>query len=253
MFFQWLALGAAAASGITNLVKGISQSVKAKRAERAADKLYAQRPTYEIPTGYTDALSLYKKQAAQTQLPGQGLIEENIQQSSARARSAAERGAVSSAAYGGMASDIYEKELQAIQDLGIKAAEYQAANQEKLAQGYQMMGGQQAMAQDWNKLGAFNTSMNRLESKGATYAQNAANAWQSLGSDLMNFAGTAYAMKMMQGMNGGGGIAGVGQVKSQPLAFPSNTPNIMGTAMGILQGNQPYYTDNLLSYKYPPK
>jgi hypothetical protein len=199
MFFQWLALGAAAASGITNLVKGISQSVKAKRAEKAADKLYAQRPTYEIPSGYGDALNLYKKNAAQTQLPGQGLIEENIQQSSARARSSAERGAVSSAAYGGMTSDIYDKELQAIQDLGIKAAEFQQENQEKLAQGYQMMGGQQAMAQDWNKLGSWTTGMNRLESKGAAYAQNASNAWSSLSEGLMDFAGTQYAMKMMQG------------------------------------------------------
>ena len=199
MFFQWLALGAAAASGITNLVKGIGSSIKAKRAEKAADRLYAQRPSYEIGQGFTDALNLYKKQAAQTELPGQSLIEENIQQSSARARSAAEKGSISSAAYGGVASDIYEKELQAIQDLGIKAAEYRAANQEKLAQGYQMMGGQQEKAQDWNKLGAWTTGMNRIESKGAAYAQNASNAWQSLGSDLMNFAGTAYAMKMMKG------------------------------------------------------
>jgi len=245
----WLGLGAIGAG--VNLWKGISQGIKAKRAEKAADKLYSQRPTYEIPQGYSDALSLYKKNAAQTQLPGQGAIEENIQQSSARARSAAERGAVSSAAYGGMTSDIYDKELQAIQDLGIKAAEFQQANQEKLAQGYQMMGGQQEKAQDWNTLGAFNTSMNRLESKGGAYAQNAANAWSSLGSNLMDFAGTNYAMKMMQGSGGAGtGVASVGQVKSQPLAYPSNTPNIMGTAMGILQGNQPYYTDPLLSYKY---
>ena len=243
MFFQWLALGAMAASGIAKLVQGISQSVKAKRAERAADKLYAQRPTYEIPSGYGDALNLYKKNAAQTQLPGQGLIEENIQQSSARARSAAERGAVSSAAYGGMASDIYDKELQAIQDLGIKAAEYQQANQEKLAQGYQMMGGQQEKAQDWNKLGAWTTGMNRTESKGAAYAQNAANAWSSLGSNLMDFAGTQYAMKMMQGTSGQG----------TPGAAPTTnlSPNSASVVNPWANWNNPNF--KMPTYQYKPQ
>jgi hypothetical protein len=199
-------LGAIAggASTAMNLGFGIYNSIKTAKLQKQWDRLNANRPTYEIPQSYKDALAIYQKQASQTQLPGQGLIEENIGQSSARARTAAERGAISSTSYGGQVSNIYDKELQAIQDLGIKSAEFQQQNQQNLATGMQMMGGQQEKAQDWNTLGKWSTQMNQLESKMGASSGAASNAWQGLSAGLTNFAGTSYYNQMLKQMQNQG-------------------------------------------------
>jgi hypothetical protein len=189
---------ATGASSLLNLGMGIANTIKTNKLQKQWDRLNANRPTYEIPQSYKDALAIYQKQAGQTQLPGQGLIEENIGQSSARARTAAERGAISSTSYGGQVSNIYDKELQAIQDLGIKSAEFQQQNQQNLATGMQMMGGQQEKAQDWNTLGKWSTQMNQLESKMGASAGAASNAWQGLSAGLMDFAGTQYYGQMLK-------------------------------------------------------
>ena len=214
MFFQWLALGAAAASGLTNLIGGISASSKRKKAERAADALYAQRPSYEIPESYGAALGTIRGLEGKTERL-MGLSEQKLLQEGARARTSAAQGAISSTGYMGASADINQRMLDAIRDLGIKSAEMQISNQEKLAAGQQMMGMQEEKAQDWNVLGRWTTSMNRLESKGAAYAQQAASAWQGFGSGLMNLAGTAYyadALGMFNKQGRGGQASENGQV-----------------------------------------
>ena len=183
---------ATGATSLLNLGLGIADRIKANKLQNQWDTLNANRPTYEIGEGYTEALDLYKQRAAQRQMPGQDLMEENIQQASARARSAAERGSISSATYGAQASDIYSRELEAIQDLGIQAAKFQWENQGQLAQGYEMMGAQQEKAQDWNKLGAWATRMNQLESQMGARTQNANQYLGNVMPGLLNFAGTQY-------------------------------------------------------------
>jgi hypothetical protein len=185
-------------SSLLNLGQGIAQSIRRSKLQKQWNALNAQRPTYEISQGYKNALAQYQKLAGQTQLPGQGLIEQNIQQASARARTAAERGAISSTSYGALTGDIYDKELQAIQDLGIKAAEWQSTNQEKLAAAQEMMGAQQEKAQDWNKLGAWTTKMNQVESQLGAAVTNQSNAFQNLQSGLMNYAGTSFYQRLLE-------------------------------------------------------
>jgi len=213
--FIWAIPAAVAGVGaLANLIGGIGASAKRKRAERAADKLYAERPSYEIPESYKSALQTYEGLEGKTESL-MGLAEGKLLQEGARARTAAERGAISSTSYAGLSSDINQRMFDAVRDLGIRSAELQLSNQEKLAQGQQMMGMQQEKAQDWNTLGKWTTGMNRLESKGAAYAQQAAGYWQGLGSSLMNLAGTSY-MGQAMGMFGGQGQGGV----------PTTTPNV---------------------------
>ena len=190
-------------STLLNLGLGIADRIKANKLQKQWNTLYSQRPEYEIPESYTDALSLYKQRAAQSKMPGQDIIEGNIQQSSARARTAAERGAISSASYGAQASDIYSKELEAIQDLGIKSAEFQWANQGQLGEAMQMYGGQQEKAQDWNSMGAWSTKMNTLESQMGAKTQNANNYLGNAAAGLLNFAGTSYYSDMLKQTQGG--------------------------------------------------
>ncbi len=185
---------------VGNLIGGIVESSRKNKLRKRWNRLMSERPEYEISQGYKDALSTYQRLASGG-LPGQEALESNIQQSSARARTAAERGAISSSAYGGAVSSIYDKELQAIQDLGIRAAEYQTSQKEKLAAAQEMMGTQQEKAQDWNKLGAWSTQLNAIESQLGAATTNASNYWQNLQGSLYNFAGTDYYKRMLEQLN----------------------------------------------------
>ena len=191
-------------STLLNLGLGIADRIKANKLQKQWNTLYSQRPEYEIPESYTDALSLYKQRAAQSKMPGQDILEENIQQSSARARTAAERGAISSASYGAQASDIYSKELEAIQDLGIKSAEFQWANQGQLGEAMNMYGQQQEKANDWNVQGKWSTGLNVLESQMGAKTQNANAYLGNAAAGLANFAGTEYYRRMLEQMGGKG-------------------------------------------------
>jgi hypothetical protein len=199
----WSAI-ATGVSSLLNLGLGIADRIKANKLQKQWNTLYSQRPEYEIPESYTNALNLYKQRAAQSKMPGQDILEENIQQSSARARTAAERGAISSASYGAQASDIYSKELEAIQDLGIKSAEFQWANQGQLGEAMQMYGQQQEKAQDWNSIGRWSTGLNVLESQMGARNQNANAYLGNAAAGLANFAGTDYYRKMLEQMGGQG-------------------------------------------------
>jgi hypothetical protein len=191
-------------SSLLNLGLGIADRIKANKLQKQWNTLYSQRPEYEIPEAYTGALNLYKQRAAQSKMPGQDILEENIQQSSARARTAAERGAISSASYGAQASDIYAKELEAIQDLGIKSAEFQWANQGQLGEAMNMYGQQQEKAQDWNKIGAWSTKMNTIESQMGAKTQNANAYLGNAAAGLLQFAGTDYYKRMLEQTGGQG-------------------------------------------------
>lgn len=239
-------------STVLNLGLGIADRIKANKLQKQWNKLYSQRPEYEIPEAYTQALSLYKQRAAETKMPGQNILEENIQQSSARARTAAERGAISSASYGAQASDIYTKELEAIQDLGVQAARFQWQNQAQLGEALQRYGGEQEKAQDWNKLGKWTTGMNVLESQMGAKTQNANAYLGNAAAGLANFAGTQYYQQMLNQMQGGGSsLQGWSTNQSAPVGAPISSQNkLMGTANGIMQNISTYYTDPLLSYKY---
>jgi hypothetical protein len=195
---------AAGVSSLLNLGLGIADRIKANKLQKQWNTLYSQRPEYEIPEAYTGALNLYKQRAAQSKMPGQDILEENIQQSSARARTAAERGAISSASYGAQASDIYAKELEAIQDLGIKSAEFQWANQGQLGEAMNMYGQQQEKAQDWNKIGAWSTKMNTIESQMGAKTQNANAYLGNAAAGLLQFAGTDYYKRMLEQTGGQG-------------------------------------------------
>lgn len=238
MFFQLLIPAVAAGAGaLVNLIGGISASRKRKQAEKAADALYAQRPTYEIPESYKAALETYKGLEGKTESMF-GLAEGKLQQEGARARTTAREGAISSTGYMGASADINQKMFESIRDMEIKSAEMQLQNEQMVARGQEMMGVQEEKAQDW-RIGGWTTGMNRLESKGASYAQQAAGYWQGLGSGLMNFAGTAYAMKAMKQQDDSGNIGN----SSKPLVFPNPTQNITNTASGMLsdwQKRNPY-------------
>lgn len=183
----WGAIAAAAISAGS----GIANMIKKDNLKRQWDQIAGQRPDYTIPESYRSALGVYQKLAT-GEMPGQSLIEENIQQSSARARTAAERGSISSTAYGGQISNIYDKELQAIQDLGIQAAQYKAQAQENLAKGMQMMGAEEAKKYEWDVIGDWTTKMNAIESQLGQRSKNESNSFETMMASLTNLETENY-------------------------------------------------------------
>lgn len=198
MFPIWGAIAAAAISAGS----GIANMIKKQRLQSEWKSLAGERPDYTIPESYKSALGVYQKLAT-GEMPGQSLIEENIQQSSARARTAAERGSISSTAYGGQMSNIYDKELQAIQDLGIQAAQYKASAQENLAKGLQMMGAQEEKKYEWDVIGDWTTRMNQIEGQLGAATTNTGN-WLNTAMQSLATTKDEDWTKIFSGIGGGG-------------------------------------------------
>ena len=86
-------------SGVSALAQSGFGAAQAASGNKQFKKLLANRPNYEIQQEYKDILARYQ-QAQAGDMPGYQQTLSNIGQAGARARGAAERGAISSASYG---------------------------------------------------------------------------------------------------------------------------------------------------------
>lgn len=194
------ALGLAAiAQGAGSLAQGIFGGVQAARANKAFSRLQANRPTYDIPKEYENVLRQYQLAYA-SDMPGYAQTLSNIGQASARARGAAERGAISSNAYGAQVGDIYQKELDAIQNLGIQQAQYKQSQLANIAQAEQTIGGQKLEQQNWNKFIPWQTEMNRFGEQKQAGIQNMFSGIQSGLGNLTDYMGTKYYTDAIKGL-----------------------------------------------------
>jgi hypothetical protein len=125
-------------------------------------------------------------------MPGKSYYEQQIGQSTARTLQGAERGAISSGAYGGAVASAQDKELQAIQNLAQMNAQWQAQQQQGLAGAYGQMGQLKDTQFQQNVLNPWNMKANIASEKAGTGAINQANAANDLTSTVMQFVGTTY-------------------------------------------------------------
>jgi hypothetical protein len=187
------------ANGVFNLGSSIIQGSRARKMGKELDALSANRPKYEIPKEYQDILAKYQ-QAQQSNMPGYEQTLSQMGQAGARARGSAERGAISSSAYGAQVGDIYQKELDAIQGLGVQQEQYKTSMLDKVAGAQGVMGQQKANQWDLNVNIPWQTQMNEKSSQYDALLGNAANSRESATSSLMNFAGTQYYKQMMESL-----------------------------------------------------
>lgn len=191
-------------SGASSLLQGIIGAVQAKRANKQFNKLLANRPQYEIPKEYESILGMYKTAMAGN-APGYDQTLANIGQSGARARGAAERGAISSVSYGSQVGDIYQKELDAIQNLGVQQEQWKASQMQNVAGAQAAMGEQKAQQWNVNQYVPWQTEMNRYGEQRATGMQNLFQGIQSGLGSITDLLGTSYYTKSLQGLYGQGG------------------------------------------------
>ena len=186
-------------SGGSALLQGIVGGVQASRGRKGFERTMGAMPQYEIPQEYENILSRYQ-QAYAGNMPGYEQTLSQTGQAGARARGAAERGAISSTAYGAQVGDIYQKELDAIQGLGVKQAEYKQAQLANVAQAEGQLGQQKSQQWEVNKYMPWQTEMNRYREMQKGGMQNLFGAIQSGVGTMTDFLGTKYAVDTMKGL-----------------------------------------------------
>jgi hypothetical protein len=198
-----MALGAlgigALLSGGQALLQGIVGGVQAAKGNKGFNKTMANRPEYEIPEEYESILAQYQ-QARAGNMPGYDQMRADINQSGARARGSAERGAISSTAYGAQVGDIYQKELDAIQNLGIQQEQYKSNMLDKVAGAQGQLGQQKSEQWNINEYTPWQTEMNRYGEMKKQGVENIFGAIQSGVGTMSDFLGTRYAVDAMKGL-----------------------------------------------------
>jgi hypothetical protein len=213
-FGPWGAAIGAGLGGIKALIGGI----QAAKGTNQLNSLLANRPQYTIPQGYQDAFKSYQ-QMANSNLPGYDIMKSQIDQTGAQTQSNLERGAMSSNQLMSGALSSQDKELKAIQNLGLMSAQWKATQQQNLIQGQQMMGGQQEQAWNYNVNQPWEIKANMAAGKAGVGQQNLFSGLQDIGSSLQNYAGTSAYLKMLQSLQPQAGTT----QNNAPTNNPANT------------------------------
>ena len=229
-----------AASVATNTAKGIFGGIQARKAKKGMEKMWKNRPTYERPQEAREMLDLYRQQAARTELPGQGLIEDKLGARTAAGARQVQKTASSSASALGAITDIYGREQDAVRDLGIEFAKYKSAQEAQLAQGL----GQAAQYSDqefqYNKQQPWDIKMNEFTSQRQAGAENMWSGISGIASTAADFAGTAYYGQMMGGQGGAAQGSALGQsnlaATSSMIGARGGLPNAQDTFTNTLSG-----------------
>jgi hypothetical protein len=191
------AIGNMAISG-AQMIKGWADASKGRKQ---MNSLLANRPQYQISQGYKDYYNTVNKLANQG-MPEQGIMAGQIEQSTAKAMTAAERGAMGSGQYMDVINKQQEQEMNAYKNLGIMALQYRTQAEQQRGEAQKMMGGLQDTQWDQNVNQPWNIKANMAGEKMAAGTQSGWQGAQNMASSAMNFAGTNYYQKMLKEMQG---------------------------------------------------
>lgn len=205
-----------AAAAIPSIAKGVFGAIQAARGNKLFKQAQANRPDYEIPEEYRRVLGMYQTAMA-GDMPGYSKTLSNIGQSGARARGALERGAISSNAYGAGVSDLYQKELDAIQNLGIQQEQWKASQMANVAQAQGALGQQKSTQWELNEYMPWQTEIQRAGEMRKAGIENMFGALQSGIGGITDLMGTKMYTDALTKMYGGKGIGQAVGNQSQPI------------------------------------
>jgi hypothetical protein len=118
-------------TGIGGIVAGMLISDETKDVIADWRKEY---PEYQIPGSIEEQSELLRRRSLQTQLPGQSIMEQQIQGGTAQGIAASREAATSASDLLGATTQLYGQQTQAMTDLQLQAARQQAANELNYAQ-----------------------------------------------------------------------------------------------------------------------
>ena len=184
-------------SGGLGLLKGVIGGIQSIRGNKQMKNLLKNRPQYSIPEAYMKSLGLAQNLASQ-ELPGQDYYTQQIGQSSARAMTGAERGAISSNVLQGSVESSQTKELQAIQDLAQMGVQWKTQQKQNLIAAQNQMGQLQDVQWQMNQLQPWDIKANMAQSKIQAGGQNLWGGITDIGNTVQNFVGTDYYRKILE-------------------------------------------------------
>ncbi len=224
---------------VTNLAKGIFGAVQTSRANKQIKNLLNNPVTYKRPEEYFQELQQRKQMAAQQQLPGQGYIENNIGQAVASAMTGAERGAISSNTYQKSVGDILQKQINAYQDLGFQASQFQQQQKENYLGTLQRGAGYSDWEFNVNKLQPYEQKLNMAFSNRQAGMQNLFGGAEGVIGGINDFAGTRYYSDVLKALQGGNNTQGAigGGNRSLPIGQPYSPQNNLNNNLSSLMGN----------------
>jgi len=186
-------------NAVPALFQGITGAIQASRGQKGFNRAMANRPDYQIPQEYQNILSQYKI-AYGGDMPGYQRGLNQIGQIGARARGSAERGAISSNAFGASVSAQQQKELDAIMNLNTQNEQFKLQGVDKIAGAEQLMAGQKEQQFNINKFLPWQTEMNRYGEMQKGGMQNLFGALQSGASNMTDLIGTKYYRDALNGL-----------------------------------------------------
>lgn len=231
---------AAIASGAISLGKGIIGAVQAGKAKKNINKLLANPVQYKRPEEYGQELALRQQRASQSNPLWASQAKDNIGSALSQSLGAAEKGAISSNTYGKSVGDLFNKQIQAYQDLGMQSQQWQDKQKEALANTYRQ-GAQYSNDELQFKQNNWDVQMNQARGDNQAGATNLWNGIEGGASAFMNFAGTKYAGDVMKGLQGGNSASmkqnfNPNQQFSKPI---NNWANPQGSIFNKPQTNWP--------------
>jgi hypothetical protein len=195
----WGAIASLGAQGLMAVVNGI----RAASQQKKFNQTLRNQPQYQIPQEYQDILAR-NQQMYNSDMPGYAQTVSNIGQAGATARGAAERGAIGSVSYGAQVGDIYQKELDAYQNLGVQQAQYKVNMAQNVNQAQAAVGEKKDLQFDLNKYQPWQAQLNR-------YGEGAKSGWEGMMSaiqggisNISDLFGTQELKKAYQQVKGQG-------------------------------------------------
>jgi hypothetical protein len=118
---------------LTGGIEALSGSRQTKKANKQISSLEQNSPNYMRPGEAKQLLEMAKTNANATQLPGQGQMEQNIQQGTQNSISNIKNLTESPTSSLGALADVNRMEIGAFNNLAMQATNYYQSNQDRLA------------------------------------------------------------------------------------------------------------------------
>jgi hypothetical protein len=202
--------------------------------------MYAQtpRPAYEIPSAMYGILNSAQSQALQTQLPGQGLMQEQMDATTAQGINASQQSASNPADILSMVAKLSGQQQLGMQNMAGQAAQNYNANQDVLRTALGQMAAEQSNQWKWDK------QMPYLDAMKTAYNLDMAAQSRQM-SNSQAFGG-------IMGMFGGGGGGGNSSGNSSGFTVGQSGDYNMGGGLDTQQYtmNDPFKKTLLNSYGY---
>jgi len=210
--------------GGSQLIQGISDKKKGKTLEEQA----GDRPEFNIPESVDQQIALYR-QMAQGGMPGEDLMKQDIQASTARTAGQAAQLADSPVGALTALGGAQDRELSAMRDLQQRAAMYQSQMQGQYAQAVGNRANWESEQWRQNNLLPWEIDMNRAMGLQESGKGNIMGAMDSFGSTLGQMGGFLGTNAMYENMypNYGNASANAGQGYAGPNPWGSQyTPPV---------------------------